>query len=223
MALISCPECEKEISDKVKNCPHCGYPLINDTPQKVEVTGVNLENGSKRKALISVAAIAVLALITYGIITLINSNRAKDYSENLSGTVVLMLANASECESMCNTISTTWRNAIFDDYDKYNKGYLDFNQALQNLFDDSTIKTEIESIKNNDDTIAESIRSLQDPPNEFKDIHNDILELYGDYQGLVSQATNPSGSLQSYNSDVNNKVSEFMKNYNKIQAKLPKK
>lgn len=27
MALINCPECGKEISDKAKCCIHCGYPL----------------------------------------------------------------------------------------------------------------------------------------------------------------------------------------------------
>ena len=29
MALIKCPECGKEISDKSKSCIHCGYPLDN--------------------------------------------------------------------------------------------------------------------------------------------------------------------------------------------------
>lgn len=28
MALIKCPECQKEISDKSSTCIHCGYPLI---------------------------------------------------------------------------------------------------------------------------------------------------------------------------------------------------
>ncbi|QKS70137.1 zinc ribbon domain-containing protein [Paenalkalicoccus suaedae] len=27
MALISCPECDRSISDHAKACPHCGYPL----------------------------------------------------------------------------------------------------------------------------------------------------------------------------------------------------
>lgn len=27
MALISCPECGKEISDKAISCPNCGYPI----------------------------------------------------------------------------------------------------------------------------------------------------------------------------------------------------
>ena len=26
MALIKCPECEKEISDQAKYCVHCGFP-----------------------------------------------------------------------------------------------------------------------------------------------------------------------------------------------------
>lgn len=31
MALINCPECSKEISDKVTACPSCGYPLADKT------------------------------------------------------------------------------------------------------------------------------------------------------------------------------------------------
>jgi hypothetical protein len=27
MALISCPECGKSVSEKAKSCPNCGYPL----------------------------------------------------------------------------------------------------------------------------------------------------------------------------------------------------
>lgn len=27
MALITCPECKKEISNLAKSCPHCGFPL----------------------------------------------------------------------------------------------------------------------------------------------------------------------------------------------------
>jgi hypothetical protein len=29
MALINCPECKKEISDKAEACPNCGYPINN--------------------------------------------------------------------------------------------------------------------------------------------------------------------------------------------------
>lgn len=33
MALIQCPECTQNVSDKAISCPHCGYPL-NFTPEK---------------------------------------------------------------------------------------------------------------------------------------------------------------------------------------------
>ena len=32
MALITCPECGREISDQAAACPHCGYPI--GSPQK---------------------------------------------------------------------------------------------------------------------------------------------------------------------------------------------
>lgn len=34
MALIECPECGKQISDKAPNCPNCGYPLDGYTPNE---------------------------------------------------------------------------------------------------------------------------------------------------------------------------------------------
>lgn len=56
MALTKCPECEKEISDKTKACPHCGFPIAEhrqqedetvsslvETPEKLEVTE-NVQN-----------------------------------------------------------------------------------------------------------------------------------------------------------------------------------
>lgn len=35
MALINCPECSKEISDKAEACPQCGFP-IKRSPPKVQ-------------------------------------------------------------------------------------------------------------------------------------------------------------------------------------------
>ena len=32
MALISCPECGKEVSDRAPACIHCGYPLSSAAP-----------------------------------------------------------------------------------------------------------------------------------------------------------------------------------------------
>lgn len=37
MALINCPECGKEISDKAVACPHCGCPINAQSKQEVAV------------------------------------------------------------------------------------------------------------------------------------------------------------------------------------------
>ena len=33
MALIKCPECDLQVSDKALSCPHCGYPLKEAEPK----------------------------------------------------------------------------------------------------------------------------------------------------------------------------------------------
>lgn len=50
MALIICPECGKEISNKAPACIHCGYPLNNDCGMKAseqEKKDVNSKSSSK--------------------------------------------------------------------------------------------------------------------------------------------------------------------------------
>lgn len=35
MALIKCPECNKEISDTAKKCPNCGYNLLTKNNKRI--------------------------------------------------------------------------------------------------------------------------------------------------------------------------------------------
>lgn len=60
MALINCPECNKEISDTAKSCPNCGYEL----PTKTDI---------KRNAII----IGVSTVLLIGCIILFNYFSAK--------------------------------------------------------------------------------------------------------------------------------------------------
>ena len=48
MALIKCPECGKEISDKASNCPSCGYPIEALSPEgtvKIKVSVLRAPTG----------------------------------------------------------------------------------------------------------------------------------------------------------------------------------
>jgi hypothetical protein len=48
--LITCPECLKEISDKAKSCPHCGYPIDFSTNTDASEI-VRKHSGDKIKAI----------------------------------------------------------------------------------------------------------------------------------------------------------------------------
>lgn len=63
MALIACPECQREISDEALMCPQCGYPLAETkldqamVQMKVELLGDKPEaqiwkEMSERKAML---------------------------------------------------------------------------------------------------------------------------------------------------------------------------
>lgn len=51
MALIRCPECGKEISNKAEACPNCGYPIANLGEAKCTTNeyAVILENAGMNK------------------------------------------------------------------------------------------------------------------------------------------------------------------------------
>ena len=48
MALIHCPECGKEISDKAITCIHCGYPLkeVGQTKEQEKTAQIFIKNST---------------------------------------------------------------------------------------------------------------------------------------------------------------------------------
>lgn len=47
MAIIKCPECGKEVSDKAVSCPNCAYPIAANKPDGIVQIKMNaLQRGS---------------------------------------------------------------------------------------------------------------------------------------------------------------------------------
>lgn len=85
MALLNCPECNKEVSDKAGRCPNCG-------------TKINTSNGKKTKVILGVIiAILLVGLILFlGIFIGMNLTQPVDDSNN---SVVSEISESSEEES----------------------------------------------------------------------------------------------------------------------------
>lgn len=65
MALIKCPECGKEVSDKAEKCPYCGYPIeeIETVDKKENIKEEKYEVARKKKKLSKKVIIAISAII----------------------------------------------------------------------------------------------------------------------------------------------------------------
>jgi TM2 domain-containing membrane protein YozV len=50
MALVSCPECKAEVSDRAANCPRCGYPIAAQQAQATAAKPLHPDYVSPREA-----------------------------------------------------------------------------------------------------------------------------------------------------------------------------
>ena len=60
MAIIRCPECDREISDKAEKCPHCGYPLKS---AKTSEESNTMSDTRFKKKVIFLLALLVFAVL----------------------------------------------------------------------------------------------------------------------------------------------------------------
>lgn len=135
-----------------------------------------------------------------------------------------MLSGASDAETCGNLIKKVWYNAIYEESDsktdKYTKpnGYFvsDFNDALQNLFSDSSFSSQIADINSNKDTVNSLMKKLKNPPEEYKDAYEVLSKLYDAYISLTNLATDPTGSLQTFSRNFNDADNETLNCYNAL-------
>jgi len=227
MALINCPECQKEISDKVKACPNCGYPFSNESfeenTQKVEVTDIKINSQKLRPVITGVIIIGIIFFIG---LLIFNNVKKSNYTTNLGIITKKMLDGGAIAEELTGLTRDVWYNTIYERRnsrtDKYtmvssNSFWRDFNDALSSLARDSEIrskKNELEKIRNE---VENLMKLLINPPKDMQNNYNDLDKLYRSFTTFVDLAINPSGSLTSFTSKVNETSSQFMESYNKLK------
>lgn len=211
-------------------CPKCGCPVLTEEEKRLKV----LEARKKRSKKIAVFGVAVVACAIVGAVVFTNVKSANNYNsyvENLERAGELMLEGAADAEDLTNLTGRVWRDAIYEESDSTTRKYVrpsgdyvdDFNTALVLLYsDDSTISI-TDGIEENQEEVRSIMKELQNPPEGLEECYRTVTELYDSYGVLTELAINPTGSLTTFNSSVNEAVSDFSSNYKKLDSQIPDK
>ena len=98
MALITCPECQRELSDTLDACPHCGFKLaspdVGVSIADVSEGTVKPKRGSK-KLIIAISVIVLIVVATVFIAGLDSGPNLEQIHKNLPATERLLYAELS--------------------------------------------------------------------------------------------------------------------------------
>ena len=247
MALIRCPQCQNEISDRASKCPNCGYEMYMTgefgsceecgKPLKPNVSSCQncgcpilpKENKKQNNNTAVRAAAVVLAIIVVAFVILAalisSSQRKAEYSEKILKTVNLMTDGVNKAEASAILIQNVWSNTIWersdattDKYTKNGKKFnSDFQDSLNALMSDADFIQKEQEICDNRDSVIALLGELKNPPGAYKDEYEAVTEFYNAYIEMVKLAVNPSGSLQTYTDELDAVQSALSDAYNNLK------
>ncbi|MCO5385386.1 MAG: hypothetical protein NHB14_05930 [Desulfosporosinus sp.] len=188
--------------------------IISKELQKAE----KIKMSKTKKIVLTCTSLFLLIAIVAGGLYYRNTTAAAkneaSYKQTMEMTQMLIVSGAVASVNVCETYSSVWRAAI-------DSRYKDFNTELANqkskLKSDGTL-TKISETK---DTIDSFMKKLNNPSEKYKRSYDKILEMYGIYSKIESEALSPSGSLMTFNSNINNLQAEFLKSGNELKVIMP--
>lgn len=65
MALIKCPECEKQISDTAQRCPDCGYMIDHDEMDELKSAARKVNKAKNIAQIIFIILAAIIILLVF--------------------------------------------------------------------------------------------------------------------------------------------------------------
>lgn len=244
MPLINCPNCNNPVSDKAIACPNCNY-CVKPEKSETKVTCEDCKNEfdgnlsacplcgcptpkqtkKRRKIIISVSILLIILFITTVGITSVNKYSLEMYGYNIIKTANTMLDGAAKSENIGNLTKSVWNNAIYNKRDENTDKYTmengkfvdDFNDALGNLFEDEEFRKAVSEIRDNQNEVAELMKTLKNPPKKYEESYSVLKEYYDNYIKLTNLAMNPTGSLKSFSEDFNTYDTETVNSYQKMK------
>ncbi|MCG1020788.1 hypothetical protein [Sutcliffiella horikoshii] len=176
-----------------------------------------------------------------------NEEKESKYGEDLDLIVNQILENSSKAEEVVNTYAFIWNNSInsyvtLDDVKtklgiEENKvreyfemsGYGgssnilidDFNKNLASLSKYYSDTGKIQELESASEAIKANLKELNNPPETYKNAYNEVLEFYTLANEYIQLATNPAGSLITYNQSRNQLSTEVIGKFERIQIIMP--
>ena len=110
MAIISCPECGRQVSDKALKCPQCAHPIANPETrdQLLPPKPLQKEPENIAKKWITLTGIAVLVVVAF----LAIKNTVGMFSENESSKAFKQILSRQSSNSSSATYSMSDYNQI---------------------------------------------------------------------------------------------------------------
>ena len=193
MALITCPECNKEVSDTNKKCPHCGYKL-NVNKQKKGIS-------KKIIGIIGICAIVIICFIGILIYTRpINKFHRYISKKNYDAALQLAQEKLPDSDEITKIIDTQ-ADDIFNqflakkmDYDKAKAEITKLKAFKVNIkkFDDYLSKMNNLHLSRDSFQIAQDNESKKDYMNaikQYKKVIEDDTDNYNIAQDKIGELT----------------------------------
>ncbi len=140
MAMIKCPECGRDVSDRAEKCIHCGYPLGGAARQDGPAGAVMDDNGSaaavpaKNNILRSIIGLVIIAVISYALYYGVTSFTPSYYVAKFPGhsaASVMVDGYMHKSRSCCQKVADTFGAEVIRIKPNQTAGTNSFGQAVQ--------------------------------------------------------------------------------------------
>lgn len=187
MALINCPECGKEISDKAASCPNCGYPIsstekIIESQDNTTVSPPTTKSNKNVGIIIAIISIIVIAVILVFVVNNIKKKNAQAKREQAIQEVKTAMDDVdSSLNDLFSALVPTepflYGDASSDNYKSNIKTILDAITEKQKIIEDAYANEDRDFIKELDDYIStnKTYRSWEEYNSEIKKLYGDSI------------------------------------------------
>ena len=224
MALIRCPRCGEEISDKAAYCVHCGQ-VLSDYPRFVcpecgapvsvmdtvcPKCGCPLpdeyDQAPQKKKLAGriISILLFLVFFTGAAWEYVSYTAYNTYVDTTNEIIDSRNESVDAFNDCYHLLLSVWLNAILEKQDPETDPFVcpngsfvnDFNEAITNLYSDADFSGNLELIYTHQSRLRQLRKELQNPPSEFADYNEILLQLVDNEIEMAMVLLSPSGSYE---------------------------